>query len=138
MVWPGVLDDVPDGFRPYVSEPAFCDEDGVPFVTCCLWRGASDSAWRTGTMAFPAEGDGDPDGANDLFALLVDRSPEAYAAWASDYHETPVDAGAVRALLDLNPLTDDMVVALGPDIALSDLTGDAAEIGYPVRRPGVA
>ncbi|MGW3044440.1 hypothetical protein ACWC9T_31340 [Kitasatospora sp. NPDC001159] len=96
-VWPGVLDDVPDVFRTYVTEPAFCDEDGVPTVTCCLWRGVTDTAWQTGVITFPEDGDGDPDGANVLFELLVDRSPEAYAAWASEYYETPVDVEAVRA-----------------------------------------
>lgn len=36
--WPGVLDSVPEVFRAGVREPAFCDEDGVPAVTVCLWR----------------------------------------------------------------------------------------------------
>jgi hypothetical protein len=36
--WPGVLDSVPEVFRAGVRKPAFCDEDGVPAVTVCLWR----------------------------------------------------------------------------------------------------
>ncbi|MGP3683359.1 hypothetical protein ACTVZO_01380 [Streptomyces sp. IBSNAI002] len=129
-VWPGVLDDVPDAFRPYVTEAAFCDED-VATVTCCVWRAAGDTAWRAGTITFPEAGDGDPDGADMLFELLVDRSPEAYAAWASAYYETPVDVEAVRALLARRPLTPEILAALNPDVELADLAEDIAEIGYP-------
>ncbi|MGW8889687.1 hypothetical protein [Streptomyces sp. NPDC055749] len=130
-VWPGVLDDVPDAFRPYITEPAFCSEVGVPTVTCCLWREAGGTAWRTGTITFPGEGDGDPDGANILFELLVERSPKAYAAWASEYYETPVDVDAVRALLAQRPLTPEIAAALNPDIELADLAAEISEIGYP-------
>ncbi|MFF1896219.1 hypothetical protein [Streptomyces sp. NPDC058206] len=129
--WPGVLDDVPDVFHPYVTEPAFCDEEGVPTVTCCLWRRAGDLAWRTGAMAFPEEGDGDPDGANGLFELLVDRSPEAYATWASEYYERPVDVEAVRAVLAQRPLTPEIVAVLNSDVELADLIEDISEVGYP-------
>ena len=76
-VWPGVLDDQPDAFRPYVTETAFCPEYGVPAVTCCLWREAGDTFWKAGTINFSETGDGDPDGASILFELLVDRSPNA-------------------------------------------------------------
>ncbi|MFI1865316.1 hypothetical protein [Streptomyces jumonjinensis] len=130
-IWTGVLDDVPDVFRPYVTEPAFCDGDGVPTVTCCLWHPTGESAWRTGSIAFPGEGDGDPDGANILFELLVDRSPEAYATRASDYYETPVDVETVHSLLDRHLLTPKIVAALNPDIELADLAEDIAGIGYP-------
>ncbi|MFI8963388.1 hypothetical protein ACIGO8_14890 [Streptomyces sp. NPDC053493] len=130
-VWPGVLEPVPAVFRAYVTEPAFCEEGGVPTVTACLWRETTDAAWRTGTVDFPTEGDGDPDGADHLFALLVDRSPEAYAQWAADYYETEADAEAVRHVLALRPLTPEVVAALNPELSLADLAEDIAEIGYP-------
>ncbi|MDB5910716.1 MAG: hypothetical protein JWP34_4830 [Massilia sp.] len=44
--WPGVLDSVPEAFRHCVEEPAFCDKDGMPVVTACLWRETSDDHWR--------------------------------------------------------------------------------------------
>ncbi|MFG3347628.1 hypothetical protein ACGF1Z_21480 [Streptomyces sp. NPDC048018] len=129
-VWPGVLDDVPAVFRAYVTEPAFCEE-GIPAVTCCLWREAADSAWRTGTIDFPTWGDGEPDGADRLFALLVDRSAEAYAEWAADYYEREVDVEAVRHVLALRPLTREVVAALDPELTLADLAEDLRETGYP-------
>ncbi|WP_327412061.1 hypothetical protein [Streptomyces sp. NBC_01233] len=92
---------------------------------------AIDTAWRTGSITFPEEGDGDPDGANILFELLVDRSPDAYAAWASEYYETPVNVEAVRALLAQRPLTPELVAVLNPEVGLADLAEDISEIGYP-------
>jgi hypothetical protein len=44
--WPGVLDSVPDVFRHCVEESAFCDEDGMPVVTACLWRETHDDHWQ--------------------------------------------------------------------------------------------
>ncbi|MFF8908664.1 hypothetical protein [Streptomyces olivaceoviridis] len=130
-VWPGVLDTVPEVFRRYVTEPALRDEHGVPAVTCCLWRRAADPGWRTGVIVFPEQADGDPDGAKVLFELLVDRSPDAYAQWASEYYETPVDVAAVRHVLAGGTVTPEIVAALNPDAELAGLAGDFARIGHP-------
>ena len=75
--WPGVLDAVPDVFRAYVEEPEFSDGYGTPSVTVCLWRENGDTAWRHGDIAFPDD-DPDPDGADWLFELLTDGTPEAF------------------------------------------------------------
>lgn len=77
--WPGVLDEVPEVFRPCVEDPAFSDEDGMPHITVCMWRETGDGGWRAGTIDFPDEAMEDPDGAGYLFHLLVDRSPEAFS-----------------------------------------------------------
>ncbi|MET8451089.1 hypothetical protein [Streptomyces sp. NPDC005209] len=130
-VWPGVVDDVPEVFRPYVQEPAFCDERAVAAITRCLWRRTPDTLWQTGTIVFPEEGDGAPDGADVLFELLVDRSPDAYAKWASEYYEVPVHVEAVRHILAGHPLTAEIVAVLNPDIELSGVAEDIALIGHP-------
>ncbi|SFF10015.1 hypothetical protein SAMN05216251_108138 [Actinacidiphila alni] len=130
--WPGVLDDVPAAFRPCVDEPAFCDEDGMPVVTACLWREPADTAWRTGTaIEFPDSPDGDPDGAALLFPLLTDRGADAYRAFAEDYYDVPVAPDAVRHVLALRPLTSAVVSALNPDLGIAELTDDITSIGYP-------
>lgn len=128
--WPGVIDDVPALFRPYVEEPAFTDEDDVPVVTACLWREATDDRWRHGQIDFPA-GRPDPDGAEGLFELLVDRSPEAFQRFAEDYYEVPVDLEAVRHVYALKPLDQALVSSLNAEVTLADLAEDIAEIGYP-------
>ncbi|MFI5547787.1 hypothetical protein ACIA6E_28850 [Streptomyces sp. NPDC051815] len=128
--WPGVIDEVPEVFRPYVEEPAFTDEDDVPVVTACLWREATDDRWRHGVIDFPA-GSPDPVGAAGLFALLIDRSPEAFQRFAEDYHEVPVALEAVRDVYALRPLSRTLVSSLNAEVTLADLARDIAGIGYP-------
>ena len=129
-LWPGVLDDVPPVFRPFVEEPSFADESGVPLVTACLWRETPDSAWRTGDIDFPEDGD-TVDGADYVFQLLVVGTPDAYLEWAKDYYEVTLDPDAVRHVYGLRPLTAEVVAALNPEIALADLAEDIEETGYP-------
>ncbi|MGY1495248.1 hypothetical protein ACW4TU_01145 [Streptomyces sp. QTS52] len=70
--WPGVIDDVPDVFKPFVEEAALTDENGVPVVTARIWRETTDDRWQHGTIDFPPDR-ADPDGSAALFKLLVDR-----------------------------------------------------------------
>ncbi|MEU7004847.1 hypothetical protein [Nonomuraea sp. NPDC046570] len=128
--WSGVLDSVPEVFRPCVREPAFCDEDGMPVVTACLWRATGDDRWRVGEIDYP-DGVSDPDGAAYLFARLVDPSPEAFRRFAEDYYEVPVDLDAVRDVYALRPLTQTVVTALNADLSLEDLADDLAAARYP-------
>ncbi|MFJ5881417.1 hypothetical protein [Kitasatospora cineracea] len=135
--WPGVIDEVPEAFRPFVAEPAFTDENDVPAVTACLWREAADDRWRHGAIDFPT-GCPDPDGAAGLFALLVDRSPEAFQRFAEDYYEVHPDLEAVRDVYALRPLSRELVSSLNPEVTLADLAEDIAEIGYPQPLQGAA
>ncbi|PCG86653.1 hypothetical protein CIB93_08005 [Streptomyces sp. WZ.A104] len=128
--WPGVLDEVPAVFRPYVDEPSFADEFGLPVVTACLWREAADDRWRAGSVEFPEDGE-DSDGADWLFELLVAGTPESYQEWAEDCFEVSVDLEAVRHVYALRPLTDEVVAALNPERVLAELAEDIKEIGYP-------
>ncbi len=133
--WPGVVDEVPEPFKPFVEEPAFTDDDGVPVATACLWRGTADGRWHHGTVDYP-EGHADPDGTTTLFELLVDRSPEAFQRFAEDYYEVSVDLAAVRRVYALRPLSQELVSALNPEAGLAGLAQDISEIGYA--QPGPA
>ncbi|MET9116085.1 hypothetical protein ABZX38_18085 [Streptomyces longwoodensis] len=128
--WPGVIDEVPECFKSFVEEPAFNDEDDIPVVTACLWRGATDNRWHHGAIEFP-ENAGDPDGATGLFELLVDRTPEAFQRFAEDFYEVSVDLGAVSHVYALRPLSQELVSLLNPEVSLTDLAQDISEIGYP-------
>jgi hypothetical protein len=79
-----VLDSVPGVFRHLVQQPAFCDEEGIPVVTACLWRETHDEHWWVGQIEYPV-GENDPDGTVRLFGLLVDPSPEAFQRFAEEY-----------------------------------------------------
>jgi hypothetical protein len=127
--WPGVLDSVPGVFRHLVGEPAFCDEDGMPVVTACLWREARDERWRVGEIEYP-NGESDPDGTAHLFGLLVDPSPEAFRRFAEEYYEVPVNLDAVRHVYALRPLTPAVVTTLNADVTLESLSEDLVAARY--------
>ncbi|KJK47950.1 hypothetical protein UK23_18725 [Lentzea aerocolonigenes] len=130
--WPGVLDTVPDVFRECVEESAFSDEFGTPCVTVCLWREHGDTVWRHGDITFP-DGSQDPDGADWLFALLTNRTPEAFREWAQDYYGQSVDLDAVRHVYTGRPLTSDVVTALNPATTLAAVADHLVATGYPIR-----
>lgn len=127
---PGVIDGFPPAVRSCVAEPAFTDEDHVPAVTAGTWRETVETRWSHGTIDFPADHD-DPDGANRLFHLLADPSPEAYQRFAADYYGIPMDLAAVRHVYALRPLPPALVAGLNPAASLSDVAEEIGEIGYP-------
>ena len=44
--WTGVLNDVPDEFQDFLSEPTFSIED----ITFCIWGKYTDSSWKVGRI----------------------------------------------------------------------------------------
>ncbi|MDT7842306.1 hypothetical protein [Streptomyces justiciae] len=126
--WPGLFDGLPEAFRPYVTEPAFTDENGTPLATVCFWRETADTAWRAGAVEAGGEDDGS---AEWLFEVLLDGRPEGYREFAEEYYETDVDLDAVRHVWSLHPLTQPVVSRLNPPLTLGDLAKDLSLIGYP-------
>ena len=61
---------------------------------------------------------------------VLDGDPSTYRDWAESYYEVSVDLAAVQAIYAHRPLTEDLVRALNPSLALTDLEGDIREIGY--------
>ncbi|MDK9498433.1 hypothetical protein QEZ40_003615 [Streptomyces katrae] len=130
-LWPGLVEAVPEVFRPYLTEPAFCDEDALR-ATVVFWRETGDGAWRTGPVEMPGDDPhGYADGARDLFGVLAAGTPEAYREFAEDYHERPVDLDAVRHVFALRPLTEAVVAALNPEADFAGVAAAAARTGYP-------
>lgn len=124
-VWKGILDQVPDAFKPYVAEPAFSMDN----TTFCVWRGMNDNVWHTGRIDYP-EGD-DPDGSERLLYVLEGR-PEDYKEWADSYYECAVDLDAVKAIYVHTPLSPELVSKLNPDRDMKSLRADIEQIGYRV------
>ncbi|MEV7954172.1 WD40 repeat domain-containing protein [Streptomyces sp. NPDC088141] len=134
--WPGVLESVPEAFQPYVRQLAF-GGDGCARVTACLWRETGDEPWHTGSVEFPG-GLHDADGADWLFQLLTDGTPQAYQNWAESYYGRPVDLSAVRHCYALRPLTPEVVSALNPAVTLERLGERVETTGYPQDGPAEA
>ncbi|MET9701036.1 hypothetical protein ABZY31_29550 [Streptomyces sp. NPDC006529] len=128
--WPGLVDGMPEVFAPQLTEAAFATDEGVINATAVFWRETGDTAWRAGTVEFPA-GHPDPDGTDHLFAVLAAGTPEAYHAFAEDYYESDLPLDAVRHLWELRPPTQAVVDALNPGLPLEAVAPRLARVGYP-------
>ncbi|MFE2310863.1 hypothetical protein [Streptomyces sp. NPDC059411] len=129
-LWPGLVDGIPEVFRPLVTEPAFCEEEGVLQATAVFWRETGDTAWRAGKVDFP-EGAPDPDGTDHLFEVLAAGTPEAYRAFAEDYYETDLPLDAIEHIWSLRPVTQAVVDALNPGLPLAAVAPRLVRCGYP-------
>ncbi|SMX56850.1 conserved protein of unknown function [Bradyrhizobium sp. ORS 285] len=115
--------DLPGQFASCCSEPAFSPE----FVTFCMWRLLESPAWSSAATELASSGDSD--GSARLLSIL-DRSPETYRRWASEYYERDVPSQAVIAVYEHRVLTDEIVAAINPTIDPASLGEDIAQIGY--------
>jgi len=132
QLWPGLIDGVPEPFRPMTEEPSFSELDGTLLATLCFWREPGDAAWRCGPVELPEWEDEDADGAQLLFDVLVDGRPEAYRDFAEQHHEVALDLDAFRIVYRLAQLTSAVVAALNPALEFADVEDDMHAIGYPV------
>lgn len=124
-VWPGVLDQVPQQFAPFLTEPAFSMDD----TTFCIWHTHDDTMWRSGEIAFP-EAD-DPDGSERLLWML-DGNPTTYHEFAESYYERSVELAAVEQIYAGVSLSEPLAARINPDAPWQGILTDATEIGYAV------
>ena len=132
-LWPGLVDNVPAPFAEFLTEPAF-GFDGVFAATYCLWRQRNDGEWRTGPVDYAEfAGRPDPDGADQFLELLTDPTPHSYVDFALGYFEVQLDPRVVAHVYELNPLTEQLVRALNPDVGLHDIADDIDTSRYPTQ-----
>lgn len=141
-LWPGLIDDVPEVFAEFLTEPAFLDPSGCFAATFCIWRQHGDNRWLTGPVDYATVRDrNDPDGAHDLLGLFTDSTSQSYRTFAASYFGVQTDPVAVSHVFDLRPLTQEVVARLNPDLTLDDLDADIRLAGYPteggVRKSGL-
>ncbi|MBB4741875.1 hypothetical protein BJY16_005334 [Actinoplanes octamycinicus] len=132
-LWPGLLDGLPEEFRPQVDEPAF-SWDGRLNATFVLWRRTGDDRWHAGDGIdlSPADVDEeDPDG-SWLLDVLFDDIAEQYAQYADEVLEIELPPAAIEHVVAFRPLTGEAIRALNPDADLAHVRSEAARIGYPL------
>jgi hypothetical protein len=134
-LWPGLLDGLPEAFRPQAEEPAFGDETGQFIATAVLWRLATDHRWHAGQgITFPPlrgpYDDTGPDGTG-MLTILLDNIVDRYIQFASEYHAIDLDRAAVQRIVDHRPLTEAVVRALNPEATVAKLRDAITAIGYP-------
>ncbi len=124
LVWPGVLDALPEVLRVSLSDPALSIND----VTFCIWNTVQGGRWEIGNISFSdAEFS---DGSEDLLAVLGGNS-ETFQRYAEGSYEREVSLEAIKSIYRHQPLTDSILTAINPEVAWKDLEEDIAEIGYP-------
>lgn len=75
---------MPARFEPLTRDPRLQPADTF-MATAAFWSEGG-QRWHTGS-AIPPAGESDPDGAEELFELILDDSPQAFARFARDFLE---------------------------------------------------
>jgi len=123
--WPGIFDALPSEFQAnFLHEPAFDTANS----TFCVWRRVTDDRWSRGPVQLPPGEYGD--GSSDLLSILA-GNPSQYVELASEYYERQIAIADVAAIYRHEPVTEELVRRLNPEVDLESLAKDVAEIGYP-------
>jgi len=121
---------VPANFSTFLNEPAF-DMEHVSF---CYWHRCEDAVWHQ-VIPTPSPFGNVDDGSENLLALLY-QSADAYVTFANQYYAAEIPLVAVESIYRHDPLTDALVYAINPNLAVADIDIDikasAIEIGYPL------
>ncbi len=118
---PSALREVPASFAAFTSEAAFHMEH----TSFAFWY--EDGVWHR-SEAVP-RATWSVDGASELLHALLEDA-DAYADWAADYYEIPVETAAVTPFFANQPLTRAMAERLNAGVDLDALDTDLEEIGY--------
>lgn len=120
---PEIYADVPEAFASFLDEPAF----DIANVSFCIWRKYTDIEWQKGKIEYPAGPD--PDGSEHLLSIL-DGNHLTYKQFADEYYETELNPAYVKTIYNHEPLTDEIITGLNPEISMNELAKEIDEIGY--------
>lgn len=124
--WPGLLDGMPTQFELLTRDARFQLAD-VFMATAAFWS-TDGRTWHIGNAAPPAY-DPDPDGAEELFDLILEDSPGAYARFAQNHLEMSPSEAALRAVYQSHPLDPSILSALNPDADYERVREQLDELG---------
>ncbi|MFF6984286.1 RICIN domain-containing protein [Streptomyces sp. NPDC008343] len=138
-VWRDIISQVPDGLRhclwhgPDEDHEQFgCASEDLPELTAVMWRLPGDTAWRT--ARFDSHEISDDDCALFVLSDVTNPSPctvmwgEGLGVEREPSHRL---SEAVRHVMALRPLTEEVVRTLNPDRGLADVADALTTIGYP-------
>ncbi|MFB6977494.1 hypothetical protein [Streptomyces scopuliridis] len=149
-VWPAILSQIPAELRACL--PA--DDEDSTLLSVVTWRLATDSRWHAGDFPLPLDEDKAEALRNswgwsaDLLVDLIHPSP-SNLEWCGSlrdgtYRDDPEIEwgdtgisfeGALRHILALKPLTEEVVRTLNPSRGLVDVADDITAIEYPQDAP---
>ncbi|MDR6175223.1 hypothetical protein QE364_003006 [Nocardioides zeae] len=138
-VWPGLLDGLPGGLRPYLTDERLNLDPSFPVLTLALWWGEGTPGWQHGRLD-PHAGL-DPEITSWPLDLLEEWDLDGvYGALSYDHGDASgglgIDEDAFDALVEDRPLTPALVRALNPRADLDVVAEGAARIGRPLSTDG--
>jgi hypothetical protein len=125
-VWPGLLDGMPVEFEPLTRDARFQIADTF-MATAAFWS-EDGQTWRTGSAKPPTD-EPDADGAEELFELVLDDSPQTFARFAQDYLEMNLSEAAINAVYTSRPLDPSILTELNPDADYDDVSEQVHAMG---------
>ena len=108
-----------------MHEPAFHMGD----MTFRAWCPVGGDAWCKGVIIYPP--DENPDGSAWMLSYYA-GGPDTYHEFAGHYHEVDVPLEVIARIYRHEPLSPELIAALGSLRSYDALIVDAAGIGYPV------
>ncbi|MDT0386089.1 hypothetical protein [Streptomyces dubilierae] len=138
-LWTDIVAQVPDSLRhclwhgPDEDHQSFddCASRDLPQLSAVMWRLPDDTAWRTARFDPP---EGFDDCADYVLQDLTEPAPftvEHGEAFDDDRSPSDPSSQAIRHIMAMRPLTEDVVRTLNPDRGLADLAPLLCAIGYP-------
>jgi hypothetical protein len=138
--WEAILAQVPQALRPCLwNDDTAHDDSELPNINTVMWRLPGDTAWRTPDPADEAlssdVSDADwigDDCAYDVLTDLIAPSPGTVMLEFDLGVERAsfAIADAIRQVLALRPLTEDIVRTLNPERSLADVADEIAALGH--------
>ena len=125
-VWPGLLEGMPAHLEPVTRDARF-QIAGTFMATAAFWSERG-QPWRTGSATAPTDKP-DADGAEELFELLLDGGPQAYARFAQEYLEMSPREAAVEAVYQSESLDPTILAELNPDAQYLDVRQQVDAMG---------
>jgi hypothetical protein len=131
-LWPRLALAVPSEFADILSRRVVEGAD-VPLATVIFWNHSEVGRWATGDMVVPEEEVEDADGAEALFAQLIEEQPDAFVEFVEDYYEVQLDPAWVKRFLDHEEVSLREVAEINSEATVEDLADEFTRIGYPFR-----
>lgn len=125
-LWPGLLDGLPAQFEPLTRDGRF--QIGDTFMSTAAFWSKDGRPWRTGSATPPTD-EPDADGAEELFELILDDNPEAFARFAEDYLEMSPSEAAINVVYQSHPLDPSILAELNPDADYEDVREQVDAMG---------
>lgn len=129
-LWPGLIDGLPEQFKPYLSAAVFSDEPEFPAMTLALWN--TGDGWQHGKPQLKPNGE-EPEATDWMFRILLeDYERSKLTDFINGVTGSDLTEDAIGSFLNEELITREQVQALSADDEHFELIRQAIEeTSYP-------